>query len=82
MNEPMNEQSLQRRNGPRAIAWVKSAYCEPGQCVEVIGTGLGVAVRDSKMPDGPVLCFTHAEWAAFLAGARDGLFDHLAVGGA
>jgi hypothetical protein len=34
-------------------------------------------VRDSKHPDGPVLTFTAAEWAAWLDGARKGEFDHL-----
>lgn len=34
-----------------------------------------VALRDSKDPTGPVLVFTSAEWAAFLAGAKDGEFD-------
>lgn len=34
-----------------------------------------VYVRDSKDPDGPVLRFSSAEWAAFVAGARAGEFD-------
>jgi hypothetical protein len=38
----------------------------------------GVEVRDSKDPDGPVLRFTPAEFAAFLDGARKAEFDHLA----
>jgi hypothetical protein len=37
-----------------------------------------VAVRDSKDPAGPVLEFTVAEWAAFVAGVRGGQFDVLA----
>jgi hypothetical protein len=37
-----------------------------------------VEVRDSKDPDGPVLRFTPSEFTAWLAGARDGEFDHLA----
>jgi len=32
-------------------------------------------MRDSKDPDGPKLVFTPAEWAAFVAGVRDGEFD-------
>jgi hypothetical protein len=37
-----------------------------------------VEVRDSKDPDGPVLRFTPSEFTAWLCGARDGEFDHLA----
>jgi len=35
----------------------------------------GMAVRDSKDPDGPILCFTAAEWEAFVVGVKDGEFD-------
>ncbi|QIS06994.1 DUF397 domain-containing protein [Nocardia brasiliensis] len=34
-----------------------------------------VGLRDGKNPDGPVLVFTPAEWAAFTAGVQDGEFD-------
>ena len=37
----------------------------------------GVAVRDSKYSDGPVLRYTRAEWAAFVQGVKDGEFDGL-----
>ncbi len=33
-----------------------------------------ILVRDSKNRTGPALAFTPAEWAAFLAGVRDGEF--------
>jgi hypothetical protein len=60
------------------LIWRKSSYSggTGGNCVEVarLANG-GRAVRDSKQPDGPVLRFTPTEWAAFLAGARDGEFD-------
>jgi hypothetical protein len=43
------------------------------QCVEVATNLPGlVAVRDSKNPTGPVLCFTPEEWAAFLRAAKNG----------
>lgn len=35
----------------------------------------GVAVRDTKNPDGGTLIFTRAEWDAFIGGAKDGEFD-------
>jgi Domain of unknown function (DUF397) len=44
-----------------------------GQCVEVARNLPGVvAVRDSKDRGGPVLVFSRAAWAAFLAAVRNG----------
>jgi hypothetical protein len=37
----------------------------------------GIEVRDSKYPDGPVLRFTDAEFAAWVDGAKKAEFDHL-----
>ncbi len=51
--------------------WQKSSYTGgQGNCVEVAKLPNGVAVRDSKDPDGPVLHFTADEWRAFLARAK------------
>ena len=48
-----------------------------GDCVEVADNLPGVvAVRDSKNPASPALQFTPSEWAAFVAGVKDGEFDH------
>ncbi|MBL7487422.1 DUF397 domain-containing protein [Frankia sp. AgB1.9] len=57
--------------------WRKSSYsATQTNCVEVAVLPDGTrVVRDSKDPDGPVLQFTRAEWAAFLSGARDCEFD-------
>lgn len=61
-------------------AWRKaSASAGNGQCVEVAALVGGVAVRDSKDPNGPVLRFTRTEIAAFLDGAKAGEFDDLAL---
>jgi hypothetical protein len=58
-----------------SIQWRNSRRCDTGACVEV-GHGDGViAIRDSKVVDGPVLIFSPEEWAAFVAGVRDGEFD-------
>lgn len=46
-----------------------------GNCVEVARDGDWILVRDSKEPQGAMLTFTLAEWAAFLDGARKGEFD-------
>ena len=63
---------------PKRLVWRKSARSNSsgGNCVEVapLPDG-GMAVRDSKDPDGPVLTFTAAEWAAFIGGVKDGEFD-------
>lgn len=57
--------------------WRKSSASGPNcdNCVEVAFVGEAVAVRDSKHPDARPLIFNHAEWDAFVEGARDGEFD-------
>lgn len=70
-------------NGVRAsslaVRWTKSRHSNAeGNCVEVAVLARGdVAVRNSRDPDGPALVYTPAEVAAFLAGVKDGEFDHL-----
>jgi hypothetical protein len=55
-------------------AWRKSTYSgQDGNCVEIASNLPGViAVRDSKDPDGPVLGFTHSDWALFIRGIKAG----------
>lgn len=59
--------------------WIKSRHSNAeGNCVEVAAlVGGSIALRNSRDPDGPALVYTPAEVAAFLAGAKDGEFDHL-----
>ncbi|MBO3744651.1 DUF397 domain-containing protein [Streptosporangiaceae bacterium NEAU-GS5] len=45
------------------------------QCVEIAMFTQGIAVRDSKDPNGPKLMFTAREWDAFLEGVKGGEFD-------
>ncbi|AWE52392.1 DUF397 domain-containing protein [Streptomyces nigra] len=71
-------------NGVRAsslgVRWIKSRHSNAeGNCVEVAALADGrVALRNSRDPDGPALVYTPGEISAFLAGAKDGEFDHLA----
>lgn len=59
----------------RAAAWRKSSHSSPsGNCVEAAVLANGVAVRNSRFPDGPALTFTDAEWDAFVRGIKDGEF--------
>ncbi|MEU2208683.1 DUF397 domain-containing protein [Streptomyces hygroscopicus] len=50
-----------------AFTFRKSSYSNPfDECVEVaVNVPDAVAIRDSKNPDGPILRFTPAAWAAF-----------------
>lgn len=59
------------------LPWRTPSGCPNGPtCVEIAELpGGGVAVRDGKDPDGPVLRFEAAEWASFLAAAKAGEYD-------
>ncbi len=53
-----------------------SSFCHTGGCVSVaLLPGGGAAVRDTKVTGGPILTFDASEWAAFVAGVRNGEFD-------
>jgi Domain of unknown function (DUF397) len=63
------------------LAWRKAAASGNNGCVELAALpGGGIAVRDSKDPNGPALSFTVHEWVSFLDGLRRGEFDDLAQG--
>ncbi len=74
---------MHMRNGIPATelavsGWVKSQASNPsGNCVELaeLPDCGGVAVRNSRHPDGPALIFTRAEFDAFVRGAAAGEFD-------
>ncbi|WP_051732166.1 DUF397 domain-containing protein [Kitasatospora phosalacinea] len=58
---------------PDSARWRRSSYSNGngGQCIEVDDAHPG-RVRDSKDPGGPVLEFTPAAWAAFVAATATG----------
>ncbi len=56
------------------LCWRKSSKSGQGaNCVEVadLPDG-GIAVRDSKNPDGPMLQFDGTAWAEFVTAIKDG----------
>ncbi len=64
---------------PSEGSWRKSTYSNPsGNCVEMARVeGVGVALRNSRHPDGSVLTYTRAEITAFVHGIKAGEFDDL-----
>ncbi|MDO0927232.1 DUF397 domain-containing protein [Streptomyces sp. TG1A-8] len=52
--------------------WTKSSYSAGnGACVEVKApTAAELAVRDSKVPEGPILAFPTDAWTAFVASVK------------
>ena len=76
MKRMVNGMSASQLQG---VTWQKSARSNPsGNCVEcaALPDG-GVAVRNSRDPEGPALLYTPAEIEAFILGVRDGDFDNL-----
>ncbi|CAL9500951.1 hypothetical protein SUDANB176_03441 [Streptomyces sp. enrichment culture] len=57
-------------------SWRKSSYSDGGDnnCLEVADGYVDLMpVRDSKVPDGPVLVFGAASWTSFVSGIRNRL---------
>ena len=56
---------------PHTAAWRKSSYSNPsGNCVEAAELVGGVALRDSRFPDGPALAFASATWHPFIRSVK------------
>ncbi|MEV0175787.1 DUF397 domain-containing protein [Streptomyces sp. NPDC050803] len=56
--------------------WTKSSYSTGnGACVEVRSPLTALAVRDSKVPEGPTLTFPARSWNTFVAEVGRGAFD-------
>lgn len=53
-----------------------SSFCSLGDCVEIGRSASGeILVRDSKNRELGALAFTREEWAAFVAGVKNGEFE-------
>ncbi len=61
------------------VCWRKSHRSNSqGACVEMAGLADGgIAIRNSRYPDGPVLLYSRAEIRALIEGVKEGDFDHL-----
>ncbi|GAA4543552.1 DUF397 domain-containing protein [Pseudonocardia xishanensis] len=57
------------------IEYRVSSFCSAGNCVAVGRTAEGYAVADTKDGSARPLEFTVDEWAAFVAGVKNGEFD-------
>jgi len=58
------------------VAWITSRACNNSACVQVAHLAGGlVALRDSKDVSKPAHVFDGGEWAAFLAGVKNGEFE-------
>ena len=58
-----------------AVTWRKSSYSgnNGANCVEVGNAAHLIAVRDTKVPDGPRLWFGRQPWEAFAASLKAGV---------
>lgn len=71
--------SSTQRPSPAELAagpWRKSSHSGANNaCVEIAPRGLFVGVRDSKDPNGPVLCFEADVFTEFLDAVNNGHFS-------
>jgi hypothetical protein len=50
------------------LEWQSPVGCDTSACVQTAHDSEFVYMRHSMEPDGPILRFTHAEWAAHVRG--------------
>jgi len=77
INEEGNMSIARERQAP--YIWIRASACAADTCVEVAPFAAGVAVRDSKDTDGPILRLATPAWHAYLQAAKNGELDHLAL---
>ncbi|MGD9991624.1 DUF397 domain-containing protein [Pseudonocardia sp.] len=73
------EQQTAVSSSPSGVErWRKAtASNATGSCVELGACDGGIAMRNSRDPDGPALVYTREEIAAFIHGVKCGEFDDL-----
>jgi hypothetical protein len=59
------------------VVWLKSSFCQSGECVEVGAVDGMVLMRDSKAPQAGTLRLSSEEFDAFVRGAVAGEFSSL-----
>ena len=60
------------------LVWIKATLSDTqGSCVQLADGDDVTYVRDSKNPDGGMLALPKADFAAWLAAAKNGELDHL-----
>ena len=52
-----------------------SSFCSGGGCLGVAVAGTSVTISDVRNDDGPTVTVSREEWAAFVAGVKNGEFD-------
>jgi hypothetical protein len=66
-----------RGDAPATITWITASGTGSGTGVQVAERRDMIAFRDSRDPSAAPFWFTAAEWQAFVAGVKNGEFDHL-----
>jgi len=61
------------------LDWHVSRACDSSQCIMVARKGEAIVIGNTNSPEGPYGEFTVEEWRQFLAGAKLGDFDGLAL---
>jgi hypothetical protein len=68
--------SFSNGNCVQCAGWRKSSHSSyNGNCLEVGGGSCGIAVRDSKDPEGPALLFAADAWREFAASLKAGTLE-------
>jgi hypothetical protein len=79
LNELLWVKSSRSQNGGECVetarltdvAWFKASHGQQdGNCIETARLTPGMAVRDSKNPDGPAHVFGSRAWVSFLTSVR------------
>ena len=62
---------------PSDVRWRKSSRSggQGGDCVEVAAYSCGIAIRDSKHPQGPKLAFASVAWLSFAERVKANEYD-------